>query len=119
MFKKIALAATALAIGTTSIASAPADAQRYRGYDRGYSRAYDDGYNHGPRSYRRDRGYSRRGGRGCDNTGGTLVGAIAGGLLGRTIDSRGDRTLGTVLGGAAGALAGHAIDKSDNPRYCR
>ena len=123
MFKKLVLAGTALAIGTSSlVAAAPADAQRYRGYDRGYDRgyqrSYDDGYYNGPRQYRGDRGYYRKG-RGCDNTGGTIVGAIAGGLLGRTMDQRGDRTLGTVLGGAVGALAGNAIDKSDNPRYCR
>ena len=119
MFKQLVLAGTALAIGATSIA-APAEAQRYRGRDHAYERAYRDGYNGGPRYYRDGRGYYRNNrGRGCDNTGGTIVGAIAGGLLGRSVDQRGDRTLGTVLGGAVGALAGNAIDKSDNPRYCR
>ncbi|SEN44303.1 Glycine zipper 2TM domain-containing protein [Sphingomonas gellani] len=127
MFKKLVLVGSALAMGaSTLVAAAPADAQRYRGgyYDRGYNdrgyaydEAYRDGYNHRPRYYRGDRGRYR--GRGCDNTGGTIVGAIAGGLLGRTIDRRGDRTLGTVLGAGAGALAGNAIDRSDNPSYCR
>lgn len=127
MFKQLVLAGTALAIGTTALA-APAEAQRYRRYDNyAYDQAYRDGYNqpgyyrdgyNGSRNYRDDRGYSRNR-RGCDNTGGTIVGAIAGGLLGRSVDRRGDRTLGTVLGGAVGALAGNAIDKSDNPRYCR
>ena len=48
-----------------------------------------------------------------------MIGAIAGGLLGRTVDTRGDRLGGTLIGGVAGALAGRAIDKSGNPGYCR
>jgi hypothetical protein len=131
MFKSITLAVTALAIGTTAIAPAAADAQRYgsrysQGYDTyqggyrqdGYrQRGYDQrGY---ARTYRDDRSYARRNTRCNSGTTGTIVGAIAGGLLGRTIDSRGDRALGTVLGGAAGALAGNAVGKSNNPGYCR
>lgn len=109
MFKQLTLATAALAMGTAAMAPVAADAQRYRG-DR-YARAYDG------RDYR---GYDRRYERRCNNgTTGTIVGAIAGGLLGRTIDSRGDRTLGTVLGGVGGAVAGNAIEKSNNPRYCR
>jgi hypothetical protein len=53
-----------------------------------------------------------------DGTTGLVVGAVAGGLLGRTIDSRGDRTLGTVLGGVGGALAGREIERSGK-RQCR
>ena len=45
--------------------------------------------------------------------------AVAGGLLGRTIDTDGDRTLGTLIGGAGGALAGRAIERSGRPGYCR
>ncbi len=91
----------------------------YGGYGRGY--AYDRGYRddrvyRGDRGYYLDRGYARR----CnDGTTGTVLGAIAGGLLGRTIDTRGDRTLGTVLGAGAGALAGRAVERSDRPGYCR
>ena len=33
-------------------------------------------------------------------------------LVGRTIDTRGDRTLGTLLGAAGGALLGREIDRS-------
>ncbi|WP_200940833.1 glycine zipper 2TM domain-containing protein [Sphingomonas sp. Leaf339] len=81
-----------------------------RGYDD--RRRYDDRRDYG------DRGYDRP--QRCNKgTTGALVGAIAGGLLGRTIDSRGDRALGTILGGGAGALAGHAVEKSNNPGYCR
>jgi hypothetical protein len=119
MFKTFTLAASALAMSATALVPVAADAQRYRGgYERGYDRGgYDGGY----RSYRgNDRGYyNRRRGGGCDNSGGTIVGALAGGLLGHTVAGRGDRTLGAVLGAAGGALAGNVIDKSDNPRYCR
>ena len=54
-----------------------------------------------------------------DGTTGLVVGAVAGGLLGRTIDTRGDRTLGTVLGGIGGTLAGREIERSSSSRRCR
>lgn len=133
MFKTFTLAASALALGATALVPAAADAQRWgsryeRGYD-GYQRGgyrdggYDRGYRGDDRGYREyrgnDRRYNARSRRGCDNTGGTIIGALAGGLLGHTIAGRGDRTLGAVLGAAGGGLAGNAIDKSDNPGYCR
>lgn len=107
------------------------DDDGYRDHDRAYRDAYQDGWNRGPRYAEVDRGYYRD--RGdyrdarryryrdrCQNgTTGTVLGAIAGGLLGRTIDRRGDRTLGTVLGAGAGALAGNAVERADNPRYCQ
>jgi len=128
MFKTFTLAASALALGATALVPAAADAQRYgsryeRGYDgyQGGYRGYDRGYDRSDyREYRgNDRRYNVRNRRGCDNTGGTIIGALAGGLLGHTIAGRGDRTLGAVLGAAGGGLAGNAIDKSDNPGYCR
>ena len=127
MFKKVTLALTALAMGSTAIVATPAAAQRY---DRGYSqydrgdRGYDNrNYRNDRRYYNDDRRYYRnnrvsRNDR-CDAVGGTVIGAIAGGLLGNTVAGRGDRTLGAVLGAGAGALAGRAIDKSDDPRSCR
>lgn len=51
--------------------------------------------------------YCRRG----NGTTGLIVGAAAGALLGRAIDTRGDRLLGTLLGGAGGALLGREIDR--------
>lgn len=56
-----------------------------------------------------------------DGTTGLVVGAVAGGLLGRTIDTSGDRTLGTVLGGVGGALAGREIERSGkrDSKRCR
>lgn len=62
--------------------------------------------------YREWRG--RNGKRYCrkpDGTTGLVVGGVAGALVGRTIDSRGDRTLGTLLGAAGGALAGREIER--------
>ena len=119
MFKNLMLASAALAMGTVAMVPTDAAAQRYRGdrYERGYDRQQYRGYDR--RDYRgNDRRYARN--QRCNNgTTGTIVGAIAGGLLGRTIDSRGDRALGTVLGGVGGAVAGNAIEKSNNPRYCR
>ena len=111
------------------------DDDSYRDHHRAYRDAYQDGWNRGPRYaeydrgryYRDDRGYRdyrdngryRYNARCQSGTTGSVVGAIAGGLLGRVIDSRGDRTLGTVLGAGAGALAGNAVERSNNPRYCQ
>lgn len=44
-----------------------------------------------------------------DGTTGLIVGAAAGALLGREIDTRGNRTLGTILGAAAGAYLGKEV----------
>ena len=52
-----------------------------------------------------------------DGTTGLIVGAAGGALIGRAIDTRGERATGTILGAAAGALLGREIDRS---RYrCR
>ena len=48
-----------------------------------------------------------------DGTTGTIVGALAGGVLGNVIAPGGSKTLGTILGGAGGALAGRAIDRNN------
>lgn len=123
MIRKLSLAAAALAMGAgTLVPVAPAAAQgrHYRGdrYDRdgGY---YGDRY--GRTYYGRGDSYrSYRARQKCDDgDGGTIIGAIAGGLLGHTVAGRGDHVLGTVLGAGAGALAGRAIDRSDRPGYCR
>lgn len=45
-------------------------------------------------------------------TTGTIIGAIAGGLLGNGFAGRGDRGLGTAFGAGAGALAGREIDRN-------
>ena len=43
---------------------------------------------------------------------GLLIGGVAGALVGRTIDTSGDRTAGTVLGAVGGALIGREIERS-------
>lgn len=56
-----------------------------------------------------DRYYCRR-----DNgTTGLVIGAGVGALLGRTIDTRGDRTVGTLLGAIGGGLLGREIDRGE------
>ena len=104
-------------------------------YDR-YDR-YDRRYDRRDRRYdRRDRRYDRHGryyeprrighrdriwrGRDgnyyCERDNGTtglVIGAGVGALLGRTIDTRGDRTVGTLLGGALGAVLGREIDRGE------
>jgi hypothetical protein len=47
-----------------------------------------------------------------NGTTGLIVGAAGGALIGRAIDTRGERATGTVLGAAAGALIGRKIDRS-------
>lgn len=69
---------------------------KHGGYERGYRGADYRGYR-----CKRDNG-----------TGGLVIGAIAGGLLGNAVAR--DKTAGTIIGGGAGALAGRAIDKSDS-----
>ena len=117
----LVLAATAV----TGLTATPAMARH--GYDDGYSR-YDRGdrydrddrreYHRGDRYYQNSRNDYQR----CRNsgTGGTIIGAVAGGLLGNEVARRGNRTEGSIIGAAVGALAGRAIDKSDsncNRRY--
>ncbi len=46
-----------------------------------------------------------------NGTTGLLIGGVAGALVGRTIDTRGDRTAGTVLGAVGGALIGREIER--------
>ncbi len=131
--RRLTLTVIALATSLSALGATPAAAQR--GYDR-YDRYSQVDYERDGRGYdrydrydRRDydrRDYNRRGdrgnsryyyrGRGCDNgTGGTVIGAIAGGLAGHELAGRrGDRTAGVLIGGVLGALAGRAIDRSDD-----
>lgn len=47
-----------------------------------------------------------------DGTVGLIVGGAGGALIGRAIDTRGERATGTIIGAAAGALVGRQIDRS-------
>lgn len=93
----LALAATALVAPMLTM-PAPAEAKRVYKEWRG-----KDG-----------RLYCRR----TDGTTGLIVGGVAGALLGRTVDTSGDRTLGTLGGAAAGALLGREVDREGSRRRC-
>lgn len=124
MKKMVTLSIAALMSTATLGMAAPAAAQNgyynnygYSSYDARYGRddrRYDRRYDR--RDYRQDRRYyNQRNYRQCDNgTGGTIIGAIAGGLAGHEIAGRGDKTVGTIIGGAVGAIAGRAIDKGND-----
>ncbi len=117
----LSLSAAAMMASAMTIAS-PAQA---RGHGHYQDYRYDD-YSQGRRDQRRydraryddQRYYNNRRTR-CDNgTGGLVIGAVAGGLVGNEVAGRGDKTIGTMLGAVVGGLAGQAIDKSDG-RRCR
>ena len=58
--------------------------------------------------------YCRR----LDGTTGLVIGAGVGALIGRGIDTRGERTTGTVVGGVLGALIGREVERNNDMR-CR
>jgi hypothetical protein len=80
------------------------DRDRYNGR---YAARYDEPVYRDSRVWRgRDgRTYCRK----KDGTTGLIIGAAAGALLGREVDTRGERTTGTILGAAAGALLGKKV----------
>lgn len=47
-----------------------------------------------------------------NGTTGMIIGAAGGALIGRAIDTHGERATGTIVGAAAGALVGRKIDRS-------
>ena len=115
--KRLLLAATAASLALPAVPAfadppgwAPAHGYRHKEDARRY--AYTD---NGIRYWRGDDGryYCRR----SNGTTGLLVGAALGALLGRAIDTRGDRATGTILGAAGGALLGREIARG--PTRCR
>ena len=117
MLRKILIAAT-LSCAALPAASAfadppswaPAHGYRAKQGDIAYRRT-----DNGIRYWQGEDGryYCRRG----NGTTGLLVGAALGALLGRAVDTDGDRVVGTILGAAAGALVGREIDRG--PSRCR
>lgn len=116
MVRKLMIGLGAAATVATMVPAAAQAQYRGGGYYDGY------GYDRNYRDYRNDRRYYGRNsyqgrnryyynGRRCSGTTGTILGAVAGGLLGRAIDGGRSRTTGTIVGAAGGALAGRAIDK--------
>ncbi|MGK6319418.1 glycine zipper 2TM domain-containing protein [Sphingomonas sp. DT-204] len=95
---------TAAVVPISDVASyGKAEAQRHKRYKYREWRGRDGRY------------YCRK----PDGTTGLIVGGVAGALVGRTVDTRGDRSLGTLLGAGAGALAGREIERSGSKRRCR
>ena len=96
----LALAATSLTVPVAF--AAPAEARH--------------GYYHG-KTWRDSQGRLR-----CKRSNGTtglIVGAAGGALVGRAIDTKGERATGTIIGAAAGALIGREVDRGRTRYRCR
>ena len=96
----LALGCTAMVVPSLVLPISQADARKRYAY----------------KEWRDDRGRVRC--RKPDGTTGAVIGAVGGALLGRTIDTRGDRSVGTLGGALAGGLAGRAVERGGN-RSCR
>lgn len=130
LFRTTALALAASSVALTAVPAEAKDNKRHRyeqsqRYDRYYN-AYDDGYDgryqrsYAEPIYADTRVWQGQNGqyycRKKDGTTGLIIGGAVGALLGRAIDSRGDRTLGTIIGGAAGALLGQRVVQGSSSR---
>lgn len=109
--RKAIIAATiaAFTIPATTAISVPAEAHGHRG-----GRYYHT--DNGIRYWRGNDGryYCRK----SNGTTGLLIGGVAGALVGRSIDTHGDRATGTILGAAAGALLGREVDRNNSRPRC-
>ena len=108
--KKTILAAAAIAFALPAAPAAadpppwaPAHGKRAKEAQRYYTS------NNGVRYWQGDDGryYCKR----SNGTTGLIVGGAAGALVGRAIDTRGERATGTILGAAAGALLGRQVQR--------
>ena len=91
-----------LAVASMAVPVIPAFAQQ------------NDGYS--GRTWQDSRGRTRC--RKKNGTVGLIVGGAGGALIGRAVDTRGERTTGTVVGAAAGALLGRHVARNRG-RSCR
>ena len=98
--RKIMLALAATSMAAPVAIPAPAFAQGYHG------KTWRD--SHGRLRCRKPNG-----------TVGLIVGGAGGALVGRAIDTHGERTTGTVIGAAAGALLGRHVQRNSGSRRCR
>jgi Glycine zipper 2TM domain len=136
MKKTFIAAAMGMSVLAAAVTATPASAQRSRGYVQqdGYEQGYQGEYRGDERGYDRGRGYEQgyqgdgyrnegyrgrpnyyRSNQRCRSGGtGTILGAVAGALLGGEI-GRGNSYrrsgTGTIVGAGAGALIGREIDR--------
>ena len=106
----LAIAAAGLALpAAPAVADPPPWAPAHGKRAKDAQRYYTSG--NGIRYWRGDDGryYCRR----SNGTTGLIIGAAAGALAGRAIDTRGERATGTILGAAAGALLGRQIERGE------
>lgn len=106
--KKLAMALAAASMtvtGTFALTAEPAEAHK-RGKKHDDRRYYTS--DNGVRYWEEDGRYRCRR---SDGTVGLIVGGAGGALVGRAIDTRGERATGTILGAAAGALLGREVDR--------
>ena len=95
-------------------------------YGEEHSRYRPEGPDEEPGGHRDDEGYQEgetwRDGEGrlrcrrSDGTTGLIVGGGAGALVGRGIDTRGERGTGTIIGAIAGALVGREVERGSRCR---
>lgn len=106
-----------LAAATLLVPATPALAQSGKRHH--HAKAYDSkGRYLEPRRVRRsDKVWKGRDGRYyCKRDNGTtglIIGAAGGALVGRAVDTQGDRTVGTIVGAVAGGLLGREIDRGE------
>lgn len=89
----IAAASLAVPVIPTAVSARPHHSQYYNG------KVWHD--SHGRLRCKRPNG-----------TTGLIVGAAGGALIGRALDTRGERATGTIIGAAAGALLGRHVERS-------
>jgi outer membrane lipoprotein SlyB len=106
----LALGAMSLVVPTVvtfSTVDASAQSRHYKKHNKRY--AYREWRGRDGRQYCRK----------SNGTTGLIVGAAGGALLGRAIDTHGERGTGTILGAVGGALAGREIARNRSTRHCR
>jgi outer membrane lipoprotein SlyB len=103
----LALGAMSLAVPATMVLTTTEQAQAQSHHKKSYK--YREWRGRDGRMYCRKK----------NGTTGLVIGAAGGALLGRAVDTRGERTTGTVLGAVAGALAGREIARNRSVRHCR
>ena len=93
----------AVAAGSMLIPAVPAFADHSRDHRRYYTTDNGIRYWQGEDGRR----YCKR----SNGTVGLIVGGAAGALVGRAVDTRGERATGTIIGAAAGALLGRQVQR--------